>query len=312
VDPLLVIANASAGTSEAESLEAAVEVLREHGDVEVCSTSNPGELDGVLQRAGSRPVVVAGGDGSLHAVVSALQRRHELDERVLGLLPLGTGNDFARTLDLPLDPREAARVLLTAVPQPMDLLVDELGEVVVNNVHLGASAQASRYGAGLKERLGRVHIGKVGLGLLGYPLGALRAAVNPPYIRLHVEVDGEVVADMDRHILMLAIGNGATVGGGTPVTPVADQQDGRIDVMLSYATGPLDRVDFVRRLRHGDQAERDDVVCLRGTEVAVSGEDFWMSADGEIIGPERRRAWHLERGAYRLLLPAAAGGDGQQ
>ncbi|MGN6253200.1 MAG: diacylglycerol/lipid kinase family protein [Marmoricola sp.] len=305
MDPLLVIANASAGSAETKGVEAAVAVLREAADVEVCETSNPGELDGVLQRAGSRSIVVAGGDGSLHAVVSALHRRHELGERVLGLIPLGTGNDFARTLQLPLKPADAARALLAGSPQPMDLLVDELGEVVVNNVHLGASAHASRYGAVLKERLGRIHVGKVGLGLLGYPLGALRAAVNPPYVRLRVEVDGEVVADMDRHILMLAIGNGATVGGGTPVTPAADPQDGKVDVMLSYATGPWERLDFVRRLRGGDQVERDDVVCLRGVQVAVSGEDFWMSADGEILGPERRRAWHLEHGAYTLLLPAA-------
>lgn len=305
VDPLLVIANAAAGTTERQAVEAAVDVLREHGDVELCETSNPGELDGVLHRAGCRHIVVAGGDGSMHAVVAALHRRHELGERVLGLLPMGTGNDFARTLELPLDPIEAARALLSARPQPMDLLVDELGEVVVNNVHLGASAHASRFGAELKERLGRVRVGRLSLGLLGYPLGALRAAVNPPYIRLRVEVDGEVVADMDRHILMLAIGNGATVGGGTPVTPEADPQDGAIDVMVSYATGPLDRLDFVRRLRHGDQVERNDVECLRARQIAVSGEDFWMSADGEIVGPERRRAWHVEPGAYTMLLPAA-------
>ena len=76
------------------------------------TTTNPGELDGVLHRAGCRSIVVAGGDGSLHAVVSALHRRHELAERTLGLIPLGTGNDFARALDIPLDPAEAAAALL--------------------------------------------------------------------------------------------------------------------------------------------------------------------------------------------------------
>src|SRR5204863_332290 len=77
-DPLLLIANSDAGTSEQETLGEALKVLRAHTDVEVCKTSNPGELDGVLHRAGSRRVVVAGGDGSLHAVVSALHRRHDL------------------------------------------------------------------------------------------------------------------------------------------------------------------------------------------------------------------------------------------
>ena len=69
---LLVITNADAGTSDEERLAEALAVLREKASVEVAKTSNPGELDGVLHRAGGRTVVVAGGDGSLHAVVTAL------------------------------------------------------------------------------------------------------------------------------------------------------------------------------------------------------------------------------------------------
>src|SRR4051812_50044817 len=61
VDPLLVITNSEAGTADEENLAAALAVLRERTSVEVAATSNPGELDGVLHRAGSRPVVVAGG-----------------------------------------------------------------------------------------------------------------------------------------------------------------------------------------------------------------------------------------------------------
>jgi YegS/Rv2252/BmrU family lipid kinase len=298
VEPLLMIANTAAGAAERRGMEAALELLRTHGDVELCETSNPGELDGVLHRAGSRHVVVAGGDGSLHAVVAALYRRHELGERTLGLLPLGTGNDFARTVGLPLDPTEAAEALVDAKPRSMDLVVDELGEVVVNNVHLGASAQASRRGARWKERLG-----PFGLGIVGYPIGAALAAIKPPFVRLRVEVDGQLVADMDRHVLMLAVGNGASVGGGTEITPDATPGDGRVDVMVSFATGPLERIGFVRNLRAGDHPERDDVVYRRATQVSVSGEDFWLSADGEISGPERRRTWRVEPAAYSLLLP---------
>ena len=108
MDPLLLIANADAGSAETAALDVALGVLREDVDVEVARTGNPGELDGVLHRAGCRRIVVAGGDGSLHAVVTALHRRHELGKRTLGLIPLGTGNDFARTLEIPLDPGEAA------------------------------------------------------------------------------------------------------------------------------------------------------------------------------------------------------------
>jgi diacylglycerol kinase (ATP) len=296
VEPLLLITNADAGGSE--ELGSALEVLESHASVEVAETSNPGELDGVLHRAGSRPIVVAGGDGSLHAVIATLHRRNDLTGKVLGLLPLGTGNDFARTIGVPLDPVEAAKALVSATPRPMDLIVDELGEVVVNNVHIGASAQASRRGATWKERLGKVR-----LGILGYPIGAALAAVRPPFIRLHIEVDGEVVADMDRHILMVAVGNGASVGGGTEITPDADPEDGKVDVLVSFATGPGARFGYALDLVRRRHSERHDSEYLRGRQVSVAGEAFWLSADGEISGPEKRRTWHVEPAAYSMLLP---------
>jgi diacylglycerol kinase (ATP) len=303
VDPLLVITNDDAGTADDTALGSALAILRTHCSVEVQSTSKPGELDGVLQRAGSRRIIVAGGDGSLHAVVAALYRRHDLAGAVVGLLPMGTGNDFARTLGIPLDLDEAAELIVTGEVRPMDLIVDELGEIVVNNVHVGAGAQASRRGARWKERLGSVGFGRANLGKLGYPFGALMAAFQPPSVHMHVEVDGRVVTDLDRPVLMVAIGNGAHVGGGTELTPEADPQDGRIDVMISHSIGPLAKLGYVFRLTRGEHHRRDDVQYFRAGQVTISGDSFWISADGEISGPERQRSWHVEPGAYSFILP---------
>ncbi len=303
MDPLLVITNGDAGTADDESIEPALALLRDHCSVEVQSTSKPGELDGVLQRAGSRRIIVAGGDGSLHAVVAALYRRHDLESAVVGLLPMGTGNDFARTLDIPLDLEEAAKVIVDGEVRPMDLIVDELGEIVVNNVHVGAGAQASRRGARWKDRLGSIGVGKANLGKLGYPIGAALAAFHPPSVHMHVEVDGEVVTDLDRPVLMVAIGNGANVGGGTELTPEADPEDGRIDVMISHSTGAIAKLGYVVRLSRGEHHRRDDVQYFRASRVAVSGDEFYISADGEISGPERQRSWRVEPGAYSFILP---------
>ena len=246
-----------------------------------------------------------GGDGSLHAVVAALHRRNELAGKVLGLIPLGTGNDFARSTGLPLDPEEAARVVLDGEPTPMDLIVDEVGQVVVNNVHVGAGAQASRRGSRWKDRLGSIGIGRLNLGKLGYPIGAAVTAWNPPVIRLRIEVDAEVVNDLDQPVLMVAIGNGASVGGGTELTPEADPEDGAMDVMVSRSVGGLSRILYAVRLPFGTHHERDDVLYLRGRSVAISGEEFYCSADGEVYGPERKRSWRLEPAAYSLVLDRA-------
>ena len=303
MDPLLVITNDDAGTADHEGLRSALDILREKCSVEVQSTSKPGELDGVLQRAASRRIVVAGGDGSLHAVIAALYRRHELDHAVLGLLPMGTGNDFARSLKIPLDVEEAAHVVLTGDVRPMDLLVDELGEVVVNNVHVGAGAEASKRGAAIKERLGPLGVGKVNLGKIGYPIGAVMSALDEPRVHLHVQLDGKVVTDVDQPVLMVSIGNGASVGGGTELTPEADPADGQVDVMISHSVGARARLGYAFHLRRGEHHRRDDVQYLRGGQVTISGDAFWISADGEISGPERHRSWRVEPAAYSFVLP---------
>ena len=293
MDPLLLITNAEAGTTDSENVERALSVLRDATDVEVCATSNPGELDGVLHRRGSRRVVVAGGDGSMHAVVAALHRRHELDDVVLGLIPLGTGNDFARGAGIPLDPEEAAEIVVKGEVRPVDILVDCVGNVVVNNVHIGVGAQASRKAKKWKHRLGRV----------GYAVGAMLAAVKPPFVRLRIEVDGEEAADFAHPILMVAVGNGATIGGGAEVTPEADPEDGKMDVMISFAIGPLARFGYAFGFRRGEHHERADVKYVRASTVSISGQNFYCSADGEVYGPERHRTWRVERSAMRMTLP---------
>ena len=303
VDPLLVITNSGAGTHDEENLERALSVLRPHTSVEVEATSEPGELDGVLHRAGSRTIVIAGGDGSLHAVISALHRRNDLGRNVLALLPLGTGNDFARNLGLPLDVEAAAQVIVDGAPHPMDLIVDEVGQVVVNNVHVGAGAAASRRSHRWKGRLHKVGVGKVNLGKLGYPIGAAITAYNPPVIRLRVEVDGKVVTDLDTQVLQVAVGNGSSVGGGTELIPGAEPDDGVLDVMVSRATGPVARLVYAARLAMGTHPEHAEVDYLHGRSVTVTGEEFWISADGEIYGPERHRSWRLQRAAYSMVLP---------
>jgi diacylglycerol kinase (ATP) len=293
VEPLLLITNFEAGSADEQNLESALSVLRAATDVEVASTTNPGELDGVLHRRGGRQVVVAGGDGSLHAVVSALYRRHELHDAVVGLLPLGTGNDFARGAGIPLDPVEAAEVVVAQQIRRVDLIVDCLGEVVVNNVHIGIGALAARNARPMKKVLGR----------FGYVLGAVKAAVKPPYLRLRIEVDEHVVADFAHPILMAAIGNGSRIGGGAQITPDADPEDGKMDVMVSFSTSLWAKLGYAARFRLGTHPDRDDVLYLRGESVTISGQDFHCSADGELYGPERNRTWHIEPGAFAMPLP---------
>ncbi len=284
---MLVVANADAGS--ADGLDDALAVL---GDVEVVRTSSPDELDPVVRRA--ELIVVAGGDGSLHAVVEALHRNDRLSAVTLGLVPLGTGNDFARGVGISDDPAEAARLVLDGSPTPVDLFLDDAGGVVVNNAHVGAGAEAAKAARAWKKALGP----------LGYVVGAAITAVRPPALRLRVTVDGTVVAH--RRTLQVAVGNAPYVGGGTSLTPEADPCDGVADVMISSALGPAARAAYALRLRRGEHHHGDNVDYLRGTAVRIEGEAFNVSADGEIQGPFTNRAWTVVPGALTLLLPATS------
>src|SRR5699024_10175497 len=135
-----------------------------------------------------------------------------------------------------------------------------------------------------KGRLHSVGVGKVNLGKLGYPIGALPTAWKPPIIRVRIEVDRRCVPDLDQPLLMAAVGNAPSVGGGAELAPEAGPADGKVDVMISRSTGPFARLGYAVRLGFGSHHERDDVMYLRGSTVSVSGGPFWCSADGEIYG----------------------------
>src|SRR4029453_1852358 len=151
----LVITNASAGSADDRAIRAVLDVLRGGGaDVARETLEGPDGMGALLQRHPQRTPVAAGGDGTLHLLVAALHERGMLPDRVVGCVPLGTGNDFARTLRIPLEPPEAARVLLHGAPRQLDLLTDDAGGVVVNAAHLGIGAQGSREGEPPQQILG--------------------------------------------------------------------------------------------------------------------------------------------------------------
>ena len=294
-DSYLLVASAEAGSTDEDAIGAARDVL----GAEVSMCTRPQDLEGALDRLDGRTLVVAGGDGSLHLAVTLLHRRGELARTRIGLVPLGTGNDLARALDLPLDPTDAARLVLTGRHQPMDLLCDDAGGIVINAVHLGVGADAAEAAGRLKPKIG----------VLAYPLGALAAGMKTEGWKLRVEVDGRVLVDAHRRSLMVGIGNGPGIGGGTALLPHARADDGLLDVMVSRATGRFARVRFGAALRAGRHLQDRDVRFARGKTVTVSGEEVGVNADGELGDAVRRRRWTVEPKAWSLVrLPTGTGG----
>ena len=253
---VLVVANEEAGSAEREAVAAAAAILGQTEPVELVYSRDRAQLGEILDQRDGRRLVVAGGDGSLHGVVAALHARSELGKCPLGLIPLGTGNDLARGLGIPLDPEDAARIIVAVHSRHLDLLVDDSGGVAMNAVHLGVGASATRAAGAFKPRLGR----------FAYPVGALSAGIRAGGWRLVIRVDGEPVADSFERVLMVAVLNGPSIGGGmAQVHPDAALDDGAAEIVVSGAVSPLARVGYAVDLaRVAPVVDRADLPAAAG------------------------------------------------
>ncbi|MGN6688077.1 MAG: diacylglycerol/lipid kinase family protein [Actinomycetales bacterium] len=296
---ILVLANASAGSAERDVLGRCQELLAAVAQTRVAWSEGPEELAATLDTLDPRTaLVVAGGDGSLNVVVNLLATRRRLSVgHPLALLPLGTGNDFARSAGVPSDPIAAATAAADAIRTgslaEMDAVVADDGRVVVNAAHVGVGAVAARRGQRLKRALGP----------LGYVLGAA-AAAGTRSLRVAVTVDDVCVTDFDRSVLMVGIGNGRTIGGGTPLAPGAAADDHLLDVVVSFPQTALARLGYALALKGGRHPGRDDVMTMRGREVRVAGEPFEVNEDGELLGDRRERTWRVSPAAWSLYRPS--------
>ncbi len=171
-------------------------------------------------------VVAAGGDGTVQGVVRALGPG---SDTTVGILPSGTGNDFARALGIPLQPREAARTVLKGESRRADLLalsVDGADEVVVvNAVTLGLSGSVhAELDEETKDRWGR----------FAYLRAALSAAGELEPFTADVTVRASAEDDPTKFwggpLLHISLANGPTAGGGVPIAPDADPADGLLDI----------------------------------------------------------------------------------
>ncbi|MQA93383.1 MAG: lipid kinase [Streptosporangiales bacterium] len=289
---LLLITNPLAGAGDESAIAEAVKVLRARADVRIAECSDPRELRAALGRREGRMPVVCGGDGSLNLLVGELRRRTELADTDIGLIPLGTGNDLARGVGVPLAPEQAAATVLDGYGRPLDLLVADEGGVAVNAVHLGAGAEAARRAQPFKSRLGR----------FAFPMGSLLAGLGMRGLRLKVIADGRTLAR--RRVLMVGLANGPTIAGGRgKLAPRAVPDDGLVDVVVSAAIGPVARVGYALHLLRGVHEARADVRTIRARRVVIIGEPFEYNADGDLGGPVTHQCWRVEPQAWRLRVP---------
>jgi len=232
-------------------------------------------------------VVPFSGDGLIGAIAGALRGR---SDAVMGMLPGGRGNDFARGCGIPEDPVAACSVLLDGALRPVDV-GDVDGHTFVGIASAGFDSIANRIANEAPAWLGR----------MVYAYGALRALATWQPAQFVVVVDGT------RHVLAaatVAAANGRAYGGGMLLAPDARIDDGMLDVVLVAAGTRRRFLRSLPRVFKGTHVELPEVTILRGREVEISADrPFTVYADGDPIAqlPTTVRA---VPGGIRMLLPA--------
>jgi diacylglycerol kinase (ATP) len=232
-------------------------------------------------------VVLVGGDGTVHEALPAVAA----EGLPLGIVPSGRGNDFARNLGLPLDPR--ANLFLNPDPARRRVDLPSVNGAPFGSIAcVGFDAEVNRL-----ARDGRGYFG----GTLGYLVCVLRALPDFRPFEVEIRVDGRVWSG---EILMLAVANGACYGGGMRIAPRAIMDDGRLDVCVIE---PLPKLELLRsfpRVFRGTHTTHPRVTMYSAPSVAVcTAEPHEIFADGEYAGTTPA-VWTNHRHSLELLLPS--------
>ena len=278
-----LIVNPVSGTDAApDYLQTINERLRAGvGEMDIVMTTGQGDAARAAEDAARSEyshLFVAGGDGTLNEAVNGVAAIEGALQRVtFGLIPLGTGNDFARALGLPEDVGEAIDILLAGRAVACD--VGSLNERRFVNVSAGGFI--AEVSDAVNPQL------KTFAGKLAYLVGGAQVLLDyePVGARLR-SVAGEGGAPQARELSlqMFAVCNSKQVGGGRLIAPYAVIDDGLLDVCLVEAMPTLEFVALLTRVSGGDHIEDERVTYFRAREIEIEfARPIKVNTDGEVL-----------------------------
>ena len=241
-------------------------------------TEYPGHAIEFARQAGEQGydlVMALGGDGTVHEVINGLMQVPKETRPALGIVPLGSGNDFAHILGLPADPGEALLSAVNGQPHSMDVgsVCDEENRLEYFNNTLGMGFDA----------LVNMHTRKITAihGFMMYFVALMRTIFrNFDPIDLHIETDQ---ATWDISTLMLALGNGPREGGGFIITPDAKWDDGLLNYITVRKISRLMMLRLVPEFMRGTQGRFKVVHMGTCRRMAITSQQpLYIHCDGEI------------------------------
>jgi diacylglycerol kinase (ATP) len=233
-------------------------------------------VDTALQ-AGAEMVLAGGGDGTINAVLNALAPA--FDQVKLGIIPLGTGNDLARTLSLGPDPVAAFASLEEGQERVLDIIEMVYGERMLYGLNMAIGGFTGQMNEVLNEEL------KASWGPLAYLIGAVQ--ILPELTHYDTEIHWDDGTTDTLTLLNLAIANGRTAGGGWSVAPMANPEDGLLDVIGVHYVSFMDLAEMTAQFVAGTYLANEHVFYRKVQQISVvSRPGMWFNLDGELLTNE--------------------------
>jgi diacylglycerol kinase (ATP) len=295
-----LIINPVSGTDSApDYLQSINERLRAaFGEMDIVMTVGAGDAAEAAEAAARAGVYdqlfVAGGDGTLNEVLNGVARVAGALERItFGLVPLGTGNDFASALGLPEEIEAAIEILLRGRVVKCD--VGALGDRRFVNVSAGGFI--AEVSDAVNPQL------KTVAGKLAYLVGGAQVLFDyePVGARVRSTAEDEQVRERDLDVQLFAVCNSRMVGGGRLIAPHAFIDDGLFDVCLVEAMPVVEFIGLLTSVSAGDHLEDERVSYFRARELELSfARTIKVNTDGEVLETDRCR-YTLQTRAARFL-----------
>ena len=299
-----LIVNPSSGQERAiDHAREISERLRErYSSVEIALTAGDGDAERAGRTAvedGCTAIFVAGGDGTVNEAVNGVAAVHALHRVSFGIVPLGTGNDFAAALGVPADIEEAIQLLLRGRTLAVDLGRVN-GRIFVNTSGGGFIAEVS---VAVTPQL------KTIAGRLAYLVGGAQALLEYDPVRATVRADpGDIRLGLGLHAY--AVCNSRLIGGGRLIAPSAVIDDGLLDLCLIEEMSTLEFVALARKVAAGDHVSDPRVRYLQASSIAIDFErEMKVNTDGEVFEAARCEYSVLPRAATFVVgdAPFSAG-----
>lgn len=291
-----VILNPNAGSADtADRLHEAVHTASD-AELITCEAAGHGsELAAEAIEQEMDLVIAAGGDGTVNEVINGLAGH--FDAVAFGIIPLGTGNDLARTLALPEDPVEAFETALHGIRRPLDLIRVTGAEKTTYAANVCGGGFTGTMDEVMTDEL------KKTWGPFAYLIGTAKALPDLTEYETFITWDDDEPERIAA--LNIVVANGRTAAGGRPAAPRANPEDGLLDVVVVKECSAADLAGLAAQALNGDYLDSEHILYRHARRLHVeSRPGMWFNVDGE-LHTKKPVTFEVMPGALRV----AAGPD---